>query len=131
MKYKYILLDVDNTLFDFDACEELAFYRCMQALGVCATKECFQRYCVINKECWHALELGQMTKEELQNARFSRLATEFSLPIDPDAANDLYLTHLGQTDVLIEGAIEFVSALADHAKLYVITNGLARFVGAL
>ena len=126
MKYKYILLDIDNTLFDFDACERQAFYRAMTELGVPPTEALHSRYSAINDACWRALERGEMTREALQAARYRRLAEEFSLSFDPDEANDLYLTHLAQTDTLYPGASDFVKALAEMAEIHIITNGLAR-----
>lgn len=126
MKYSYILLDADNTLFDFDACEKQAFYRAMTKLGILPTDALYSRYSAINDACWKALERGELTREALQATRYRRLAEEFSLSIDPDLANDTYLSCLAQTDVLYPGAVEFVKALAKTAKLYIVTNGLAR-----
>lgn len=126
MNYQYILLDADNTLFDFDACEKQAFARAMTKLGVTPTETLYNRYSAINDACWKALERGELTRQALQATRYRRLAEEFSLAIDPDTANDTYLSCLAETDLLYPGAVEFVKTLSKKAKLYIVTNGLAR-----
>ena len=55
MKYQVILLDADNTLLDFDACEHKAFFCAMQDLGMDATDALYDTYNAINAQCWKEL----------------------------------------------------------------------------
>ncbi len=126
MKYQYILLDADNTLFDFDACEKEAFYYAMHHFGVDATEDMYARYNIINANCWKALERGELTRESLQITRYQRLMEEFSLSLDPKETNECYLGHLATVGILYPGAVEFVKTLSENAQVYIITNGLAR-----
>ena len=126
MKYRFILLDADNTLFDFDACEKTAFYQTMEGLGITPTEAMYQGYQEINDACWKQLEKGQITREELQRLRFLRFAHRFSLSLDPIDANCRYIENLSKLGILIPGAVDFVKALSEMAKVYIITNGIAR-----
>ncbi len=126
MKYRFILLDADNTLMDFDACEKKAFWLTMNDLGISVTDAMYDRYSILNLSCWKELERGLITREELQTKRYIRFANEFSLTIDPKSTNERYISHLSKIGTLIPGAHEFVRTLSKKAELYIITNGLAR-----
>lgn len=123
MRYEFILLDADNTLLDFDACERHAFFCAMQNLGIVPTDSLYDSYSAINQACWKELEQGRITKNELKLLRFKRLFDHVCLPDMAEKANEYYISHLSQTAILIEGALGFVQKLSKEAKLYIITNG--------
>ena len=126
MKYRFILLDADNTLLDFDACEKKAFMCTMESMGIMPDDQVYEGYSAINLACWKQLEKGEITREELQILRYVRFANAFSLSIDPATTNERYISYLSKIGILIPGALEFVKTLARTAELYIITNGLAR-----
>lgn len=126
MKYRFILLDADNTLFDFDVCEKEAFYSTLESLGISPSETMYKGYQTINQACWKQLEKGELTREDLQNVRFERFAKEFDLSLDPIDANRRYIENLSTLGILIPGAVDFVKTLSDAAKIYIITNGIAR-----
>ena len=126
MKYRFILLDADNTLFDFDACEKKAFVQAMESFGVAPTDTMYHTYRSINHDCWKQLEKGQITREELQILRYARFTREFSLAIDPAGLNEQYVSNLSKIGILLPGAAEFVEALSKKAEVYIVTNGIAR-----
>ncbi|MBE6638163.1 MAG: noncanonical pyrimidine nucleotidase, YjjG family [Ruminococcaceae bacterium] len=125
MKYRFILLDADNTLLDFDACEKEAFRRTMEDIGIPFSETLYERYSAINLACWKELERKEITRTELQTKRYSLLAAECSLALDPAQTNARYISHLSTISVLIPGALSFVKTLSQKAELYIITNGLA------
>ena len=125
MKYRFILLDADNTLFDFDACEKNAFFLTMEDLSVKADEKTYVRYSELNNACWRALERGEISREELKVKRFADLAKEFNIPCRPHDVNEKYISHLAKQSILYPGAVELVKELSQSHEVYIITNGLA------
>ncbi len=121
-KYEYLLLDADNTLFDFDRAEVAAFTECCREFGLPYSDEFFARYIEINIDLWRRLESGEITRDELKYQRFARLIG------DGEEARRVslgYIDILGRQAFLFDGAAELCSRLAEKYKLYIITNGIA------
>ncbi|MEG1072941.1 MAG: YjjG family noncanonical pyrimidine nucleotidase [Oscillospiraceae bacterium] len=134
MKYQYILLDADNTLFDFDSAEHCALLGALGALGIHCPPETEALYRACNAPLWEAFHRGEITQDFLTTERFRLLLDGLGMDGDPAALNEDYLRRLGECSQLLPGALEFVAALAPHATLAVVTNGISsvqksRFVG--
>ena len=90
--YTCVLLDIDNTLLDFDAAERqaltdmLAEYELPHDENACAV------YHKVNRELWDSLAKGQLNKQKLFQIRFSRFMQAMQLPDNgkSKAMNDRY-----------------------------------------
>lgn len=125
MKFKYLLFDADNTLFDFDAAEHEAFYRMCAQHALPCSAEGYQLYHQINDRLWKELELGLCTKEFLLIERFRRWLREQGLTGDCAAMQSHYAAFLGESTLLLPGALELCRALAPHHEMYILTNAVA------
>ncbi len=125
--YKYLLLDADNTLFDFNRAEKTAFYAAFSALGLSADTQIYARYHEINDELWRRLERKEVTREHLKMLRFELLFNEIGIPSEPNAEkiSRLFFVLLGQQRFLLDGAVDVCRALSEKYSLYIITNGSA------
>lgn len=56
MKYRYIFVDLDNTLLDFEAAEEYSFYYTAQSRGLSFGEAELERYQAINAPLWKMME---------------------------------------------------------------------------
>jgi 2-haloacid dehalogenase len=125
MKHKLFLFDLDDTLLDFKASEQLSFERTVQALGVAGDLTAlFLHYQAINLALWRSFETGAVTKDFLKVERFRKTFAEHSLELDPEAASHLYLESLADTVVLIDGALQLCETLAGFGEVGIITNGV-------
>jgi 2-haloacid dehalogenase len=125
MKHRLFLFDLDDTLLDFKASEQLSFDRTMRALGLAALPDgLFARYQAINIALWKSFETGAVTKDFLKVERFRKTFLETGLDLDPEAASRLYLESLPDTVVLIDGAKELCATLAGIGEVGIITNGV-------
>jgi 2-haloacid dehalogenase len=125
MKHRLFLFDLDDTLLDFKASEQLSFDRTMRGLGLRALPDgLFVRYQAVNMALWKSFETGAVTKEFLKVERFRKTFQEAGLDLDPDAASGLYLEALSDTVVLIDGARELCATLAGIGEVGIITNGV-------
>ncbi len=125
MKYKLFLFDLDDTLLDFKASEQLSFERTAQALGLAGDLTAlFLHYQEINLALWRAFEGGTVSKDFLRVERFRKTFAENGLALDPEAASNLYLESLADTVVLIDGALQLCETLAGFGEVGIITNGV-------
>ena len=124
MPYEWILLDADNTLFDFDTSERYALKSAIEKIGIPFEESHIERYHQINHSCWRAYEAGTMTKSKLRLYRFEQFFSEIGVKTDTAAFADSYMHQLGSTDFLVEGAIELLEDLQDKYHLTLVTNGL-------
>ena len=70
MKYRYLLIDNDNTLMDFHAAEQAALRETLTEAGIEPTDAVCARYSAINDALWKALERGETTHAALKITRF-------------------------------------------------------------
>lgn len=125
MKHRLFLFDLDDTLLDFKASEQLSFDRTMRALGLDALPDgLFARYQAINIALWKSFETGAVSKDFLKVERFRRTFADSGIDLDPEAASRLYLESLSDTVVLIDGAKELCATLAGIGEVGIITNGV-------
>lgn len=124
-KYDRILLDADDTLFDFQTGNRNAVGQLMDELGL-ASPTVFDEYQAVNHACWEALERGEMTQETLHVERFRRFLAKKSRGDDPAAVADRFAELLGRQAIPLPGAEAFVRALAAERTVVLLTNGIAR-----
>lgn len=125
MKYPYLLLDADNTLFDFDRGNRVAFSAVCAAFDLPDTEEVFRLYETCNNAMWAAFDRGECTKEYLVVQRFRNFLRELGVERDAEACNALHLDTLGQQSFLLPYAEEVCRALSREHKLYLVTNAVA------
>lgn len=123
-RYDLVLLDADNTVFDFDAAEELALERTLRERGGRWEDDTLARYREINQPLWNAFHRGEVTQEWLTVERFRRFGAAYGVQADPEVWNREYLDRLGECSVLLPGALELLQALKPHVRLALATNGL-------
>lgn len=126
-KYELILIDADDTLFDYGKGEETAFEKSCLSFGIDYEKEIhLELYKKINSKIWKDFEDKKITADKLKTERFERFFTELSLKISAKEFSDSYLSNLGQADFLLEGAEELSEYLFNNFKLVLVTNGLSK-----
>lgn len=124
IRYKYILLDADNTLYDFDAAEHKALHKVLSDRGYSVDETTVDIYLKINTALWEAFARGEVTQEFLLVERFRRFMEQMGGDHDPVKFNTDYVTALGSNGDLIPGALEFCRELSGMGcTLAIVTNG--------
>lgn len=123
MRYKRILMDLDDTLFDFPTGNRRAVGQLMEELGL-SSPTIFEEYQAINHACWEALERGEMTQERLHVERFRRFLAQKGRGDDPAAVADRFAELLGQQTIPLPHAEETVRAIAQRLPVALLTNGI-------
>ena len=122
---KTVLLDLDDTIFDFKKAQKLALTRTLEMFGLEATQEVISRYDQINQYVWRMLEEGKMSREEILVKRYEMLLQEYHIQADPVKIQETYERELGVGHYYLDGAKEFLKALRKEYKLYLVSNGTA------
>lgn len=123
-KYKTLIFDADDTLFDFKASEKMALKITLETYGVTCDEETYELYKRINEEHWKDLELGKTTQAILKYKRFEDLFTILKLSADVEKVADEYLENLSHQGILLDGAYELIESLSAQYSIYIITNGI-------
>ena len=127
MRYEYILFDADNTLFDFEGAQRLAFFETLDKQGIERSEEYLASYHNINLSWWKKLERAEVTHARLGIGRFEEFLEKHGLPgHDPSAMNDHYREKLGSHGILLPGAYELIKKLSGLCRMYIITNGMSK-----
>ena len=123
-KFEIILWDIDGTLVDFEASEELCLQKSLEQQGKQATEELLALYKRINRSFWQRFEKGEVSKEELYPGRFRAWFEEIGFSgLDPVKMNANYQVNLGMYPVVYPDAIPVLSAFKGRVRQYVVTNG--------
>ena len=123
-RYDYVLLDADNTLFDFDLAEHKALGLTLAGHGIPFTPEAEQTYIDINTALWSKFDRGEISQGALVVERFSSFLRAVGRAGDPAELNRYYLSRLGEQGDLLPGAEALCKALAPYCQQYIVTNGI-------
>jgi len=82
MKYHWLLFDLDNTLFDFDAASHYALETTFRDFGIDPSEEHKSIYYKINHKCWTDFENGKLDFATLRNIRFQRFLENVEVHAD-------------------------------------------------
>ncbi len=134
LKYDVILIDADDTLFDFHQAEYYALERTFADHGLAVPIDAIMNdFREINAVVWREYETGQSTPEIIRTKRFVQLLQRLNLNTDhqidprtdPRSVSDRYIEHLSEAAFLVDGALEFLEQLQGTAPLVMLTNGLS------
>lgn len=120
---EFLLIDLDDTILDFQKAEHIALRNTLRAFGVDPTEETCQLYSRINRAYWEALERGEITRSQVAVGRFAELFSKVGVSADAADCNRYYWQQLSIGHYFLPGAEEALQALASKYKLYIASNG--------
>lgn len=123
-RYSFVLLDADNTLFDFDGAERKALAALLAQYGYSPDPAVSAAYRRVNSALWAAFARGEVTQDFLLVERFRRFQAAAGGRHDPAQMNADYLAKLAACGELLPGALELCRRLAAAGcTLAIVTNG--------
>lgn len=137
MNYKLVLIDLDDTLFDYPKAENSAFRSTFEEMGFFKEnrflknqnsekfyKEIKNEYEKINSQLWKDLEKGVVDKEELKIIRFEKIIKKFNLEYDSQKMSEIYLKKLGEGIFPFKSTEKLCKYLHSKYKIGIVTNGI-------
>lgn len=123
--YQIYLLDIDNTLLDFDATEIKSFRTLLNSYEISYEEELFTQYKKINKNFWALLEQGKVDKDTLRTGRFIEFFGSLNLSYDAEEAERRYQSYLSDGADMMPNAKETLINLKEaNKKIYSASNGV-------
>ncbi len=124
MKYTTVLLDLDQTILDFNKIEKYAISKVIEENGLIPTIDMIKQYHEIDMLWWEKFERGEVELENLLVNRFHEYFSLYGLEVNGPIVNKHYLQYLSDEVYYIDGAQDFLKELNKKLKIIVITNGL-------
>ncbi len=123
--YQIYLLDIDNTLLDFDATEIKSFHTLLNSYEISYEEELFTQYKKINKNFWALLEQGKVDKDTVRTGRFIEFFGSLNLSYDAEEAERRYQSYLSDGADMMPNAKETLVRLKEAGKkIYSASNGV-------
>ena len=124
MEKKIVLLDLDNTIIDFNECARRAIMDIFQKLGFHYDDNVFNTFLTENVKIWKRLELGEIDKPYLRANRWNIILNRLGIDYDGTIIEERFENGVALGAYPVEGAYELLDYLYDKYDLYVVSNGL-------
>ena len=119
---KAILVDVDNTILDFDACSTWAIEQVCSRHGIQMTDKMIQTFHRINNALWHDLELGKIEKQDIFERRWKCILRELCINFDGELFEKEFVDAIHISHIPTKNAYDMLEYLQTKYDLYVISN---------
>lgn len=124
---KIILLDLDNTLIDFNECARHSIIAAFKEMSLPYTDKVFETFICENVKIWKRLEKGEITKAELRANRWNIILEKLGIEFDGTVIEELFEQGVANGAYAVEGAYDLLDYLYPEYNLYIVSNGF-RFV---
>ena len=119
---KYVLLDVDNTLLDFDAGAREAAKKAFVKWGLDPARYDHAVFTRINDSLWSALERGELERSEIHRTRWTKIFDALGIDADGELFEAAFLSAIPESVVPVEGALDLLVYLSKKYPLYAASN---------
>lgn len=126
--YTCLLMDVDNTLLDFDAAERQALTDTLTHYEIPCDAAACQTYHQVNAGLWQSLAKGEISRNKLFAVRFARFLQAIGQPDNGKSReiNEYYEDQLALHPDILPGALTALDELSQVATLAIVSNGAAK-----
>lgn len=121
---KAILIDIDNTLLDFNKGAKTAVGEAFNKCGLSYDERCFNVFSEQNDLLWQRIERGELTREGLHKIRFYTIFNALGISADGEKAETEFRKALFNIAVSVEGALDLVQYLSKKYQLYCASNAI-------
>lgn len=122
---KAVLIDIDDTVLDFQKCAEWAIKTAMSEHGVQYAAEMYPVFREVNDRLWSELEKGNITREELFDRRFNEIFERLGLSLDGREFEARFIELLHESTEEVPEARALLEYL--HGKkyrIYAVSNAM-------
>ena len=119
---KIVLIDIDNTLLDFDKCAKDSIKKACEVYSLPFAEEIFSAFIPVNDSLWREIEKGTLTKKRLHEIRFWRVFEAAGVNADGNAFEKTFREFLETSHEKVDGAEELLSYLSTKYRVYAVSN---------
>ena len=121
---KAVLIDIDDTIFDFEKCSKNAFKKTLKKLDLFYEEKDFSYFNKVNDILWTKQKLGNINIEEVFIERSSMMSEYFELDIEKEIFNNLFVEFLYDEIEMIDEVEGLLSYLSDKYQIFAASNGV-------
>lgn len=122
MNVKAILIDIDNTILDFNASADKAIKDAFDFFGLPRPTGLFSTFKRINDELWGQIEEGSLTMAGLHEIRWKLIFKEFNIDFDGKTMEERFLNNLFHCAIPVADAEEALRYLSAKYPVYAASN---------
>lgn len=119
---KAVLIDIDNTLLDFDKCAKASIKYACNVHGIVYEERIFDAFSVINDNFWKMIERGELTKPELHRIRWSTIFKHVGIDSDGPSFENTFRYAVTQSAETVDGAEDLLEYLSKKYTVCVASN---------
>lgn len=123
-KIKVILLDIDNTILDFNKSAKKAVEIAFNICGLEYNDNTFNVFIEQNDKLWQKIERGELTRQELHKIRFQTIFNVLGIKGDGEKTEIEFRKALFNIAEPVDGALEIVKYLSSKYKVYSASNAI-------
>ncbi|WP_049691125.1 HAD family hydrolase [Anaerococcus jeddahensis] len=121
---KAVLIDIDDTIFDFVKCSKNAFKKTLKKLDLSYEEKDFSYFNKVNDILWSKQKLGEINIEKVFEHRSIMMSKYFELDIEKEIFNDLFVEFLYDEVEMVDGIEDLLSYLSNKYQIYAASNGV-------
>ena len=120
---KAVLIDVDDTLLDFDESAKMSMHMAAKEMGITLPENIWEIFVDINEVLWKDLEQGKLTNAELFHVRWTKIFDAAGITSDGPEFEKAFLRGLSLCAPVICGVEELMPYLHEKYIVGVASNG--------
>ncbi len=121
---KAVLIDIDDTIFDFKKCSKNSFLKTLEKFNLKFKEEDFSYFNKVNDILWTKQKLGEINIKEVFIKRDYLMGKYFNLDIEKGLFNDLFVKFLYDEIEMIDGIEDLLLYLSGKYKIFTASNGV-------
>ncbi len=122
MTVKAVLIDIDNTILDFDKCSDEAIKQSAEHFGITLPENYFEVFSECNDKLWHLLEEGIITKQDIYDRRWIEIFKRLGVDADGIAFDNMFREKIRNIAIPVDGAEELLQYLSGKYPVYCASN---------
>lgn len=117
-----ILIDVDNTLLDFNKCAEAAIKTGFLKWNIEYSEKVFPVFLEVNDSLWRKIETGEIDKKTLYQLRWKTIFERLGINADGPAFEQDFRNIFSDSKEPVDGAYELLDYLSENYIVSVASN---------
>lgn len=122
MMKKYIFLDIDNTLLDFNKCSKISIQEGFEKYGIIYHEDVFDIFVKINDSLWEQIEEGRLTKGKLYEIRWKAIFKALDINFDGQKFERYFVNSLNYIAKEVDGAYDLLRYLSNKYEVFLTSN---------
>ena len=117
-----VLIDVDDTLLDFDRCAAISITKAEQETGVILPEDRFAVFKRVNRQLWDRLQAGEYDLKHLRTIRWNTMFAEMGVESDGVEFEYHFERALEKSAEPVAGALDLLKTLSRHFPVFAASN---------